>query len=529
MPSPRPRPRTSPSTANSSRPQSNTTADRKSQALSLAASDSASIVPIPPSDAGDANDTDDDAASLSCPLPIAVPLPLSLPEPDIIESRPSASDPDLPSPPAKPGGIASSTSLTQPIPWNLEICVGDPMKVSDPLSSHIVYTVKTKTECPAFRSSNLAVVRRYRDFLWLFSQLLTKYPGIVIPPVPEKHALGRFQDDFVENRRASLERFLKRIASHPILSSEDDFRLFLQSETFNIDVNQKRKHESPRTGGLFGRLGQSLTIPTPSFGKVVEVDQWFETKKAQIDTLEAQLKALLKALDGLVKQRRDLALAIAEFGDSMLALAQIEVSKPLAFHLTTLGETHKRIQEIHEKQAKQDIQSVVATTDEYIRIIASTKKAFEARTKSYQVCQTLDANLAKKNDALEKMRGSKGRQDRRVQLGAEIDEAESAVEQAKKDFEEISRLLRSELARFDVEKVADFAESMRQFLKDFGDSQNEIIAQWESYFSRVARAPKDSAAIQAKANDVVQANSQPVVTEKDDTASSAVTGDPLSV
>ena len=46
----------------------------------------------------------------------------------------------------------------------------------------------------------------------------------------------------------------------------------------------------------------------------------------------------------------ELALGIAELGDAMLALAQIEVNKPLALHLSTLGEIHKRIQYIHEKQ-----------------------------------------------------------------------------------------------------------------------------------------------------------------------------------
>ena len=94
----------------------------------------------------------------------------------------------------------------------------------------------------------------------------------IVPPVPEKHAIGRFQDEFVENRRGALERFLRRIASHPILAGEADFRLFLESETFNIDINQKRKEENAKSG-FFSRMGQSLSVATPSFGKVIEIDQ----------------------------------------------------------------------------------------------------------------------------------------------------------------------------------------------------------------------------------------------------------------
>ncbi|TPX36655.1 hypothetical protein SmJEL517_g01340 [Synchytrium microbalum] len=466
----------------SSRPHSSITVDRKSLAYSVV-SDS-STRPIPPSEAGDAAETDDDAASSSSSVN-AIPTEPSKTPATRRESSASSSLGVTPAGPLGPDRISSESEggnglmasvesvskISESHRYNYDISVGDPQK----------------TDSPSFRNKNVSVVRRYRDFLWLYTQLLTKYPGIVVPPVPEKAALGRFSDDFVESRRGALERFLRRTASHPILSNESDMRLFLESETFNVDVNQKKKEETAKVGGLFGRLGQSLTVATPSFSKVVEVDQWFDTKKTQIDLLDGQLKALLKALEGLVKQRRELALGLAEFGESMLALAQIEVNKPLAFHLTTLGDIHKRLREVHERQAKLDMQSLVATTDEYIRIIASMKKAFEARVKSYQVWQQLDANLTKKLEALEKMKTAKGRQDKRTQLGTEIDEAEKGVDQAKRDFEEISKLLRSELARFDVEKVADFTDCMRQFLKDFTDTQDEIISLWESYFSRISQ------------------------------------------
>ena len=60
------------------------------------------------------------------------------------------------------------------------------------------------------------VARRYRDFLWLFNQLHTNNPGVVVPPPPEKQAVGRFDTEFVESRRAALERMLNKTAAHPI-------------------------------------------------------------------------------------------------------------------------------------------------------------------------------------------------------------------------------------------------------------------------------------------------------------------------
>ena len=67
--------------------------------------------------------------------------------------------------------------------------------------------------------------------------MITKYPGIIVPPVPEKHALGRFQDEFVENRRHSLEVFLIKSTQHAVLQLDSDLQLFLESETFTADVS----------------------------------------------------------------------------------------------------------------------------------------------------------------------------------------------------------------------------------------------------------------------------------------------------
>lgn len=43
---------------------------------------------------------------------------------------------------------------------------------------------------------------------------------------------GGVQSEFVERRRAALERFLNRVAQHPVLSIDPDFRQFLESGQF---------------------------------------------------------------------------------------------------------------------------------------------------------------------------------------------------------------------------------------------------------------------------------------------------------
>lgn len=114
------------------------------------------------------------------------------------------------------------------------------------------------------------VSRRYRDFLWLYTQLHNNNPGVIIPPPPEKQAVGRFEADFVESRRSALERMLNRTAAHPMLQHDSDLKLFLESEAFNVDIKNKERKD-PGLGeskGMFGAIG----ISVGSSGKFIEHD-----------------------------------------------------------------------------------------------------------------------------------------------------------------------------------------------------------------------------------------------------------------
>ncbi|KAI1899372.1 hypothetical protein AGOR_G00061100 [Albula goreensis] len=80
--------------------------------------------------------------------------------------------------------------------------------------------------------------RRYSEFELLRNYLLVTYPFIVVPPLPEKRAefvwhklsADNMDPDFVERRRAGLENFLLRVASHSVLSNDKIFYQFLTEE-----------------------------------------------------------------------------------------------------------------------------------------------------------------------------------------------------------------------------------------------------------------------------------------------------------
>lgn len=139
-----------------------------------------------------------------------------------------------------------------------------------------------QTSSKAYKQPEFEVKRRYRDFLWLYTAMHANSPGVVVPPPPDKQAVGRFESNFVEARRAALEKMLNKIAAHPTLQHDADLKLFLESDAFNVDVRQKEK-TGPNLGseskGVLGTLGINVGGGT----KFVEQDDVSPPRRRQRD------------------------------------------------------------------------------------------------------------------------------------------------------------------------------------------------------------------------------------------------------
>ncbi|CAH1757521.1 11352_t:CDS:2 [Entrophospora sp. SA101] len=327
----------------------------------------------------------------------------------------------------------SENGLNPPI---FEISVEDPQKIGDPINAHT-------TTSKDFKNNDFTVLRRYRDFLWLYGQLTLRNPGVIVPPLPEKHVIGRFQDEFIENRRQALEKCLKKIISHPKLYKDRDLKIFLESDNFNIDVRSRVQSKS-----VLQSLGEAVSNAT-TFNKFTEMDDWFEGRKNQLDILESQLKTLLKSVELVVRQQKDLGGSTIEFGDSLTALSDIE--------------------------ARQDVVTLENTIEEYIRIIGSIKVALNSRTKVYQNWQNTTNDLQKKKSNYERLKSRNGlSQERLSYMLAVIAEGENKVEDCRHEFEDVTKLIKAELDRFDKERVEDFKNSIESFLDSIIKTKNEV-------------------------------------------------------
>ena len=184
---------------------------------------------------------------------------------------------------------------------------------------------------------------------------------------------------------------------------------------------------------------------------------------------------MLKATDTVVTQRKTLAEACGDFSASLHSLAIVELSPSLSGPLDGLSDLQLRIRELYERQAQQDILTLGIVIDEYIRLIGSCKMAFTMRQKSYHGWHSAEADLQKKRNTQDKlMRQGKSQTDRLNQVAAEVADAEKKAHQARLLFEDMGRILRQELDRFEREKVEEFKSGVETYLETAVEAQKQV-------------------------------------------------------
>lgn len=189
------------------------------------------------------------------------------------------------------------------------------------------------------------------------------------------------------------------------------------------------------------------------------------------------MKALLKAIEIVVQQRKGLAEAAGDFSASLHALSVVELSPSLSGPLEGLSNLQLRIRELYERQAQQDVLTLGITIDEYIRLIGSVKTAFAQRQKAFHSWHAAESELQKRKTNQDKLlRQGKSQQDRLNQLNADVSDAERKVHQARLLFEDMGRLMRNELERFEREKVEDFKSGVETFLESAVEAQKEVCS-----------------------------------------------------
>ncbi|KAG0148085.1 hypothetical protein CROQUDRAFT_721855 [Cronartium quercuum f. sp. fusiforme G11] len=369
-------------------------------------------------------------------------------------------------------------NLSPPPPGPRYKCsVGDPQKMGMINDIHTVYTVKTTATDPSSSGplkNSSTVLRRFRDFVWLFDTLITNNPGVIVPPIPDKNIRSRFQEGFIATRRVALEIFLQKTVNHPMLVSDPDLKLFLESDSFSLEIKHRKPDGSSQSGWL-------ANIAGPRFH---ETDDFFDHRKASLDSLEAQLKTLHSSLSAASKDRRTFSQSLSELSQALLTLSTCDLSRPMRNALDRLAGLHRQCHIWSEEQSKQELEGITATVEAYSRLIGSVRLTFSSRIKSWEKWQASLSNLRKVQANHEKAkRYSNNEHSTGLRHSfTEVVEAERKAQDARNEFGDVSKLIKAEMQRFDKEKVEDFKSAICAYVDGVTERQRQIVHAWQEYY-----------------------------------------------
>ncbi|XP_048259704.1 sorting nexin-2-like isoform X2 [Haliotis rufescens] len=377
----------------------------------------------------------------------------------------------------------------------IEIRVMEPQKMGDGIGAYMVYRVVTKTSIPAFRNPELSVLRRFSDFLGLHARLQEKNVkmGIIVPPAPEKSVVGMTKikmskeesgsSDFVERRRAALERYLNRTAQHPVLRSDPDLQDFLERDGELPKSTSTSALSGAGVMRLFHKMGDAVEKITFKMDETDEWSyqmEWFEEKQQQIEALDQQLRKLHSSVEALSMHRKELSMTTAVFAKSAAMLGSVEEHTALSRALSQLAETEEKIEQLHREQAEHDFFTMAELMKDYISLIGAVKEVFHERYKLYKNWKDAEVVLGKKRENKAKLE-VQHKTDKISQAQQEITEYEQKVEKGQEDFEKISDTIRKEIRRFEKYRVIDFKNSVVKYLEALMENQQKMIKFWETF------------------------------------------------
>ncbi|KAI9597349.1 hypothetical protein BDF19DRAFT_420754 [Syncephalis fuscata] len=363
------------------------------------------------------------------------------------------------------------------------------VSVSDPRKEtvkdvHISYQITTMCGVSSLGAPTFTVRRRYQDFAWLHSVLAVEYPQCIISPPPEKYRMGyltgnRFDDEFIEKRRAGLERFIRRIARHPLLQLNEHVKQFLTTPNLaNI----------PDRDTLLDSLGDSILN---AFSKLKNPDQRFIDIKETTEKLEENLLAIEKVYQKMTKREMELQDDNTIFSKSIVDLASIETG--MAEQLNGFANTINQATELMKEKTYSDEHAFVTQLREYVVYCQSVKNILRLRDQKqidYEVLQFYLQQQQEEQKRLQDTRGATGltsyikgkyeemkgvdmeqaRQQKLLRLEKRIDELQVAVNETHDVSLLFSREVIREFNNFQTDKATD----MKEFLQQYAESQAEF-------------------------------------------------------
>ncbi|CAM0955020.1 unnamed protein product [Alopecurus aequalis] len=399
------------------------------------------------------------------------------------------------------------------------ITVSDPKKHAEPVSgaagvipgsgSYFSYLVTTR-----LADGECRVRRRFRDVVALADRLAAAHRGIFVPARPDKSLVeGQVMQrhDFVSQRCTALQRYLRRLAAHPVVGSSPDLRTFLTqpgaipafegeaprhwTTTVTAAIPQVPAKAGRDLFGMFKDLKQTVVnglVATKPPPVEEETDTEFLSHKSRLQDLQQQLTTTSQQAESLVKAQDDLRTTTAHLGMTLIKLAKFEreqaPSNSQRRRAGVIQNFANSVVKFSRSQAKLNSEIVqhLDSIHEYLEMMMSVHHAFTDRSNALQQVQSLSADLFflhTRAGRLESVpsRGI-GQEWTRYQkiegLKETISTTEAVKNHALQEYEIIKENNMIEIRRFDKDRRRDLIEMLKGFVVNQVSYSDHFANMW---------------------------------------------------
>ncbi|CAG8481128.1 4764_t:CDS:10 [Acaulospora morrowiae] len=397
--------------------------------------------------------------------------------------------------------VQPPTQSSAPVAYSMNITVTEPLKELDGTKdAFISYLVNTKTTLSTFAEPTVSVRRRFQDFVWLHNSLSRDFAACVVPPLPDKHRMeyitgDRFGPEFVEKRRASLQRFLDRLARHPTLQMSEYFRIFLESREWNAESLYRQKKSGE---GVFENLGDALLN---AFSKLKKPDERFIEMKENIDKLEENLQTVERLYQKIIKRQTDLESDYREFGSSVAGLGQLETG--ITVPLEQFGDTASKFSDLWKQMTDREEQGYLNQIRDHLTYCHCVKNVLKLRDQKQvdfeELSEYLQNSLNERENLFntgksstgissflrEKVDNIKGvdqeqaKRERLQKLDAKIAELKTEVENSQDISNKFSSEVTKEYEVFQNSKTVELKDYLLSYTDSHIDFYRQGIKLWE--------------------------------------------------
>lgn len=376
----------------------------------------------------------------------------------------------------------------------LVITVSEPWKQGEGMNTFISYKVTTSTDrLPHFAASDFSVIRRFSDFSWLHTQLVTEFPGVFLPPIPDKAIMNRFTPEFIEDRRRALERYLGKVAEHPDLTNSRFLKVFLEADEGFAAV----KTESTKgKGGLiswFSSAASSVVSTTPKVKS--EEDLKFEEVRKYVNALNVKLEGVARHTGTMLQKQTELSTSQQDFGLSFALLGQCEEGV-LGKALDQLGKTADIIAHVTSDAGKEDAEKFEESIKEYGRYLLCVEEAFKVREEKVGLYHGAAGALASAKANHEKLTVTPGTKEAKLTAAQqEVTKAEGHLEECTSELKSVNDRMGREVERFKAQKLLDFKKLCSDYVRRQLDYCVKMENAWKELLPQIENIEYTSSAV----------------------------------